>query len=301
MPVRLLRRFCGTGLRAVPEAAMPKRSQFTSMIVLLILAGGLGCAHSPLGREGLVDRHGGASDEGGLSRALGKIAADHCTYYSPEHAACLAAGFGVGATLAHTDADQDLQNSYQWNVRSNATDDAGQAAKIFGEGEYVVAAAGAAWAVGSLCEQTYAGDVAGQWGGRTLRSLIVGTPPMLLTQAATGASRPGESSAESDWVPFHDSNGVSGHAYMGAVPFIVAAQLSDRPAAKAAFYTASVLPGLSRINDDDHYTSQVALGWWMAYMACRSVDRAERQQCWYEPTTTVTSDGTVGMGIVIER
>ena len=301
------------GIPAVPEAAMPNQNHFASMLALLMLAGALGCTHTPtvydtpvqyatatapVDATAYADAHACMPRRGG---PVGKIVSDHCAYYSPEHVACMAAAFGVGATLAHTDVDQDLRNSYQWNVRSNSTDDAARVAKMFGEGEYIVAAAGAAWAVGSLCDETYLGDLTGQWGDRTLRGLIVGTPPMLLMQATTGGSRPEESTAESDWVPFHDSNGVSGHTYMGAVPFITAAQMSDRPGVKAACYTASILPGLSRINDDNHYTSQVVLGWWMAYMACRSVDCTERQESWYEPTPTVTSDGTVGMGIVIER
>ena len=40
---------------------------------------------------------------------------------------------------------------------------------------------------------------------------------MLLMQRVTGASRAGESDSGSHWRPFHDSNGVSGHAFMGAV------------------------------------------------------------------------------------
>jgi len=36
------------------------------------------------------------------------------------------------------------------------------------------------------------------------------------------------------------------------------------------------LAGLSRINDDEHYFSQVALGWWIAYLAADSVDKTDK-------------------------
>ncbi|MEZ6069860.1 MAG: hypothetical protein R3C10_06170 [Pirellulales bacterium] len=90
---------------------------------------------------------------------------------------------------------------------------------------------------------------------------------MLALQAVTGASRPGESTSESHWKPFDDNNGVSGHAFMGAIPFMSAAKMTDNIWFKGALYAASALPAMSRVSDDDHYFSQAFLGWWMAYMA----------------------------------
>jgi len=230
-----------------------------------------------------------------------KVAQDHCNYYSPENVGCLAVGFGVGATLAHTDVDQELRDSYQQHARSASSDDLARAAKVFGEGEYLIAAAGAAWALGAVCDETAVGAATGDWGERSFRALLVGSPPLLLAQSATGGSRPAESSADSDWVPFHDDNGVSGHSFIGAVPFITAAQMSESPWLTTTLYAASAAPAWSRINDDMHYTSQAVLGWWMAYLACRSVDGTERQQCWYEPEPIVTADGTLGVGWTFER
>ena len=51
--------------------------------------------------------------------------------------------------------------------------------------------------------------------------------------------------------------------------------MTDDPLCKAAFYAGSTLAGLSRINDDRHYTSQVFLGWWMAYLAATAVDQTQ--------------------------
>jgi len=82
----------------------------------------------------------------------------------------------------------------------------------------------------------------------------------------------------SHWSPFEGDNGVSGHSFLGAVPFIVAAQMSSSLYSKIPLYLASTLVGLSRINDDLHYLSQVALGWSLAYLAAASVDQTELEK-----------------------
>ena len=56
----------------------------------------------------------------------------------------------------------------------------------------------------------------GEWGNRCFRSFAAGTPALLAVQAATGASRPGETNAESDWVPIRYLNkGVARVPLMG--------------------------------------------------------------------------------------
>jgi membrane-associated phospholipid phosphatase len=72
-----------------------------------------------------------------------------------------------------------------------------------------------------------------------------------------------------------DTTGVSGHSFIGAVPFLSAAKMADNLWLKAGFYAASALPALSRINDYDHYPSQVFLGWWLAYLGASAVDRSQ--------------------------
>jgi hypothetical protein len=202
---------------------------------------------------------------------------DYKNYYSWKNLGVLAVGFGVGAIGANTELDQHIRNWYQKSVRSNSSDQVAKIAKKFGEGGYEVPAAAAAWLVGETFHDTRCGDVVGEWGDRELRSLIVGTPPMLVMQYVTGASRPGETTAESRWKPFADNNGVSGHAFIGALPFINAAKMTDEVPLKIGFYACSAFAGWSRINDDAHYTSQVFLGWWMAYWAATTVDLTDHQ------------------------
>jgi membrane-associated phospholipid phosphatase len=47
---------------------------------------------------------------------------------------------------------------------------------------------------------------------------------------------------------------------------------------RSFLYAGSTLCGLSRINDDAHYPSQSAAGWWLAYLACRSVSETEARR-----------------------
>ena len=44
-------------------------------------------------------------------------------------------------------------------------------------------------------------------------------------------------------------------------------------------YAISTLPGLSRLNDNMHYFSQVFIGWTLAYLAARIVDIADQEKC----------------------
>ena len=64
---------------------------------------------------------------------------------------------------------------------------------------------------------------------------------------------------------------------MGAVPFLTLAGMTDDPLAKCFFYACSPWTGISRINDNLHYASQVWLGWWLAYLACDAVKKTEKE------------------------
>ncbi|HYW78759.1 MAG TPA: phosphatase PAP2 family protein, partial [Thermoguttaceae bacterium] len=141
--------------------------------------------------------------------------------------------------------------------------------------------------VGEICIPVYAGlafagavfedrpliNCFGTFGGNVTRGYLVGAPSLLLMQFTLGASRPGETSVGSQWKPFTDDNAVSGHAFIGAVPFLTAAGMTDNPWLKGGLYVCSTFTGWSRINDHYHYLSQVGLGWWMAYLSCRAVQQ----------------------------
>lgn len=207
-----------------------------------------------------------------------KIKLDHANYYSKESLTWLAGGFGVGAIIANTSLDGGIQNHFQSSVLSASSDEwlhGLHAQKELGNGRYTLPAYAAAWVAGKLFERVPMAGIAGEWGERSIRATLVGTPPMLAMQYITGASRPGETSSNGMWKPFQDNNGVSGHSFMGAIPFLAAAKMTDKPLLKLAFYAGSTLAPLSRVNDNRHYPSQVFLGWWMAWIATNAVDATQ--------------------------
>jgi hypothetical protein len=230
-----------------------------------------------------------------------RIRSDHRDYYGCLAMRDLWLGIAGGAVLANTSLDDDFQGWYQRDVRSPGTDDFAAFWKTFGEGQiFIPAYAGLAVATGFLDDRPGAPRAvaaANDFSDRVTRGYLVGTPPLVLMQALLGGSRPGEDGVGSQWRPFDDDNGVSGHAFVGAVPFITAARMCDRPLLKATFYTLSTFTAWSRINDDAHYLSQAGLGWWMAYLACRAVDDTESQDRNLTFTPLLTPEVT---GVAIE-
>ena len=130
--------------------------------------------------------------------------------------------------------------------------------------------------LGNLLDGNPAAESASIWGERSMRGFLVGDPPLLALQQLTGGSRPTETNEGYEWHPFSDNNGISGHSFMGSLPFITAAKMSQSRSLKATYYAASAIAPLSRMNDNAHYPSQVALGWWMAYLSASAVQATDQ-------------------------
>lgn len=232
--------------------------------------------------------------------ATSKIWTDAKNYYSIPSIRGLFLGVAGGSLLANTSLDGDFRDWYQADVRSSGTDRCADFFRPLGEGRYMIPGCVGISVLGALHGDTLWGDCCDEFGARAARAYGVGAPPLLLMQATLGASRPGEEPHGSRWRPFEDTNGVSGHAFVGAVPFITAAKMVEDPFLKGGLYFGSAMTAWSRVNDDRHYLSQVLLGWWMAYLACDAIQQTDRQ---YDGLTFIPiamSDG-VGIGMVYER
>ncbi|MFM8892423.1 MAG: phosphatase PAP2 family protein [Planctomycetia bacterium] len=210
-----------------------------------------------------------------LARAGYKVLEDYRNFYSCESLAGLAGAFGAGALMANTGFDTTMQNAWPQGVTPTGLGTFFSDCKPIGEGKYALPIFGAAALTGVVLEGQPAGDVVGEWGSRSLRMFVVGAPPVYVLQLATGASRPGEGSAGSQWHFFNDNNGVSGHAFVGAIPFLAAAEMVDNPFAKGSLYVCSTFVGFSRMTDNAHYPSQVFLGWYLAWASAMAVSRTE--------------------------
>lgn len=219
-----------------------------------------------------------AAWEGTATELLADAWLDYGEFYSCRTMLWLGGGLGAAAILANTPLDERLQDWHDRNVRGRP---AGRVANFFeplGHGEWMFPAfAGAALIGNGLRTRWPVAGPLGDWGSRCLRSVAVGGPPLLVLCPLLGASRPNEGLG-SHWKPFDDSNSVSGHAFVGAIPFLNAAMMTDDAGSKVVLYGLSIMPAWSRVNDRKHYLSQALLGWWLAWLAADVVDRTELSQ-----------------------
>jgi len=240
----------------------------------------------------------------GPSSITKTISGDYKEFYTKDRLIRMGIVFGVAGIAANTNIDMSIRNWYQDAVRneqtnswaSSATTDLTLNAKFFGEGKYMVPVALLAASVNTISPDTAVGN----WGAYASRAYIVGLPAMWFMQGATGASRPGDRPEGSSWTtPFGHSNGVSGHSFVGAVPFLTLAAMNpDNPYVKYPAYLASAAAGWSRINDDKHFPSQVVLGWYMAWEAVDSVfdNNTRNQKLIVTPMTELDGFGLIAHG-----
>jgi len=226
-----------------------------------------------------------------LEKIKDEVFSDYKNFYSGQNLGKLAIGLGAAGIFANSSLDRELREEYQRCLRSDGTDEFSDFVKQFGDMAVLGPVYVGTLILGELAKNTEAGSIIGEWSQRSLRTLLVGAPVMSLLQVSLGSSRPSED--DSDWQPFDDNNAVSGHSFLGAVPFLNAAQMMDNKFLKGFFYVVSALPGLSRINDDKHYFSQVLLGWWLAYLSSTSIDKTEEQKFVIAPLILPDGGGVV--------
>ena len=213
---------------------------------------------------------------------LGKIGTDFRNFYSRENFSNILLATGIHAALSNTSLDQGMTDWWQDRVRNSSTDRFSAGIRDLGTPLTIVP-------VSIVCLLYYSdritdrvrffdtpvGGFVGDFASRATRAYLVGTPTMLLGQLIIGAQRPSDPNASSRWAPFENDHGVSGHAFVGAMPFITLAQMSDNFWLKATFYTCSTFVAWSRYNDNQHYLSQCLMGWYLAYLSCRAVSKTE--------------------------
>lgn len=216
-----------------------------------------------------------AEDHGAISRSIETVKTDFGNFYLDRaNLTKLGIGFAVGAVFANTGMDRYIRDTCKDDPRSEDTD---KATKLFNMSDttlflvtvpvYIGTYGAGRWLHNSTMEE---------WARKSFRATLVGEPAVLFLATATGGDRPTE--GDSHWRPFQNIHGVSGHAFIAGIPFITAAKMSENPYQKAIFYGLSTVTGLSRINDDRHYFSQVALGWFLAYLRCDAVEKGNDRE-----------------------
>lgn len=234
-----------------------------------------------------------------ISETYETLREDHVNFYSRSTARDLALVVSLAAPVANTAMDENFQGWYQRRLRTSRGDDFARFWKTFGEGRLMILTFAGLSIAGRVWDELPLSAFANEYADRVTRSYLVGGPPLLFMQVALGGSRPNETSLGSQWRPFRDNNSVSGHAFIGAVPFITAAKMSENNWSKGFFYLLSALPAWSRVNDDAHYLSQAFLGWWLAHLSCRAVDQGESKAQTFSIFPLISTDAA-GIFLVSE-
>ena len=222
------------------------------------------------GAEAADQTSGDSAFAGHLKHGLLLVYEDEVNCWSLPHLAEFTTSLAAAGVLANTSADRKVASWYQESIRSRSSDDVSSVVKNFGEYTYTLPALAAVALAGKLAEETDLGSAGLEWGTRSLRAMIVGAPVVGILQVGLGADRP--EANDSRWHPFRSEHGASGHAFVGAVPFLTAAAMTDEPLLKAVLVGGSLSAGWSRINDNAHYLSQVLLGWTVAFIAVDAVN-----------------------------
>lgn len=236
----------------------------------------------------------GAATEQFLHVDTDSIASEYTQFYSSDRLARFAVVLSSASLLANTRVDENVHEWYQGGMRSAGSDSVSRVSKLLGEGSVMIPLSMIAASAGHLLDSDDSEDPSSfeEWGERTRHAYALGAPALLMLQGMTGGTRPGNSSTGSRWNPYAGDNGVSGHAFIGAVPFLSLARMhDDEPALKYAFYALSGLAAWSRINDDDHYLSQAVLGWYLAWEATDESRPVGRKPDNWTIRPTVSGDG----------
>lgn len=166
-----------------------------------------------------------------------------------------------GAILTYSGIDELFDAWHRDHVRGDASDAIAHVAKEFGENYVAFAALGY-----GLADWALPGTAIGRWGRQCFTATACGLPVLWSWQRALGGSRPSD---EKPWGPryrpFADENSVSGHTFLAAIPFLVAAREVGHPLPAWGLRAVSPMTGWSRINDERHYLSQVLLGYGLAW------------------------------------
>jgi membrane-associated phospholipid phosphatase len=232
------------------------------------------------------------------ARILGRrMTDDQWNFYDVDTLAPLAISLGGAAILANSSTDREFAEWYQDKVFNDDTDKASSWVKWIGDGYYTLPAYAVLTALSLYPHEIPGLEPLETWGERSLRATVVGVLPLVFLQRAVGTGRPTRAVDNDRWDFWSYPNGVSGHTFIAAVPFLTAARMVDDPLLKAALYVGSGLTGWSRINDNDHYLSQVLVGWFLAYLSVEAVFDTDDQSAHWE---LVPIPAQHGQGIGLE-
>ena len=205
------------------------------------------------------------------------ILQDYQHYYSGRNLVNFTSWIATGAVIANSGIDKDFQSHWQQKLRHHDQDQFLNVFQSFGENAFAhLPLFLIALSIGDASQNNFLGSLS-RWGDVGIRIWALSGPQQLFLTNIFGGERPGPGS-RSHWKPFHGYRGVSGHAFFGAVPWLAASEATQNRVLKRVFLGASVLPALSRVNNNFHYISQAWLGWGFAYLALHAIAKEDHIQ-----------------------
>jgi hypothetical protein len=229
-----------------------------------------------------------------------RVLQDARRFYLSENMLYVGGAVLVAAPIANSHADQGIRDWYQRQAGQGKNRDVDEWAKVgkwFGEHKYTIPIYCAMSLSGHLFPDSPVLATAGDFGDRTLRAMIIGAPMVGVLQYGLGSQRPFAN--DSRWHPFEGRWGASGHTFIGALPFLTAASMVESRPLKALLIAGSMWTGWSRVHNDDHYFSQVFLGWSIAYLATEAVNHTDFGSSRLRVIPMTFPNGA-GMGIQID-
>lgn len=256
--------------------------------VLLLGLLATACATQPPHSVSTTDRAGSSP----FARFVAHGTADYRRHYDADSLHDLLPPLLVAGGLANSNADRWIRDTWQNDARNKTSDELG---RIFIHAGDV---AQNRWSVPAYTLGMLSGGYRGDpqldsplatWSERSLRANLLGGPQAWALTYLLGSHRP--DAGTSGWNPWNDNNGVSGHSYYGAVPFLTAARMSESAAWRYTLVAASTLPAWARVNANKHYTSQAVMGWWLAWLATGTVAEEPGDASSFAFVPVLTEDG----------
>ena len=135
-----------------------------------------------------------------------QIRTDHRNFYSTQSLSIAATVFAAGAVVANTDADQEIRDWYQDDVRCDGTDDVASVVTKFGDGYLMLPALGIALAAGEIMDEQPHASAVGNWAERrgltyTTGEVITHRAPLYPAFLAAAFEAGGVSLDSATWVP----------------------------------------------------------------------------------------------------
>ncbi len=192
----------------------------------------------------------------------------------------LGAAVAVAGVVVYSGADEQVARLNDEHPGGDAAEGVSRVGYELGQRPWFLA-----WAGLAAVDAWLRSNPLTRWGRANFEAMVIGLPLLWTVQRVLGADRPSAEHPTPHWRPFATDHAASGHAFIGAVPWLNAARAANLHRWQPALKLGSTLSGWSRLHDRKHYLSQVWLGWFLAWQATNAAGYHGE-----EPVTAAAND-----------